>query len=213
MGLPITRSKTLAASGATKVCASQTPLAGGNLLINGTAATGGVATLDTQRRVLFTFAADESARTFVVYGTNQSGSAIQETVTGNASTTYTNLDFLTVTRISIDAASAGAITVGTNGVGSGPWQSGNTFVPSVNINLQCVVTGTVNYTIQGTNMDVNNLPSGVAYPPVFNHEILAAQTASAQASWTDSVTMFRWLINSGPGTLQVTYDQAGISGP
>lgn len=215
MGLPITRSKALAvAATANGISLSQTPLAGGNLTITGALASGGVANLTSQRRVLFTFAGNEAARTFVVYGTNQSGAPIQETVAGTApGTTYTNQDFLTVTRISVDAATAGALTVGTNGVGSGTWQSANSFVSPVNVNMQCIVTGTVNYTIQGTNMDVNNLPSGTDYPLVFNHPILAAQTASAQGSWTDTLSFFRILINSGTGTVQMTYAQAGISGP
>ena len=39
-------SKTLASASTTAICASQTPLAGGNMTINGGSASGGVATLE-----------------------------------------------------------------------------------------------------------------------------------------------------------------------
>lgn len=213
MGVPITRTKALTAASVNNISLSQTPLAGGNLLINGAAASGGIATLDTQRRVLFTFAADESARTFVVYGTNQSGAPIQETVAGTNTTAVTTLDFKTVTRISVDAATAGALTVGTNGVGSGSWQSINTFVTPINVNIQCIVAGTVNFTVQGTAMDPNNLPSGQVAPATTDITALAAKAASTTASITDAYAFFRMVINSGTGSVQYTYDQAGVAGP
>lgn len=213
MGVPITRTKALTvAADDDGISTSQTPLAGGNLTITGALATAGVANLTSQRRVLFTFAADESARTFVVYGTNQSGASIQETVAGTAAgTTYTNLDFLIVTRISIDAASAGAIKVGTNGIGSGSWQSVNAFITPPNIGVQFVLTGTANWTLQGTNMDPNNLPSGVTYPPTFDHPTLAALSANTQGTWNDAISFFRITINSGTGSVQMTYVQSGLA--
>lgn len=213
MGVPITRTKALTvAADDDGISTSQSPLAGGNLTITGALATAGVANLTSQRRVLFTFAADESARTFVVYGTNQSGASIQETVAGTtAGTTYTNLDFLTVTRISIDAASAGAIKVGTNGIGSGSWQSVNSFITPPNIGVQFVLTGTANWTLQGTNMDPNSLPSGVTYPPTFDHPTLTGLSANTQGTWNDAISFFRTTINSGTGSVQMTYVQSGLA--
>lgn len=215
MGLSITRSKALAvAASANGIALSQTPLAGGNLTINGALASGGVASLTSQRRVLFTFAGNEAARTFVVYGTKQGGAAIQETVAGTApGTVQTNLDFLTVTRISVDAATAGALTVGTNGVGSTEWQSVDTFVTPPNIGMQFVLSGTANWTVQGTNMDPNNLPSGVGYAAPFDHPTLTGLSANTQGTWNDAIAFFRFTINSGTGTVQMTYNQAGLSSP
>lgn len=212
MGLPITRTKALAvAASANGISLSQTPGAAGNLTITGSLASGGVASLTSQRRVLFTFAGNEAARTFVVYGTKQGGATIQETVAGTApGTVATNLDFLTVTRISVDAATAGALTVGTNGVGSTDWQSVNAMVTPPNIGVQFVVTGTANFTLQGTNMDPNNLPSGVSYPATFDHPTLAALTANAQGTWNDAISFFRVTINSGTGSVQTTYVQSGL---
>ena len=84
----VTITKVLAAASVNDICLSQTPVGAGNLTINGADAAGGVATQDTQRRVLFTFAADESARTFGVYGTLQNGTAFAENVTGHEPTTF-----------------------------------------------------------------------------------------------------------------------------
>jgi hypothetical protein len=122
----------LATSDDDGVCASQTPGGAGNLTINGALATGGVATLTsascTQRRVLISTGADETARTFTVYGTRAADSKssgpvdIQEAVTGvNNSTVETLQDFATVTRVAVDGATAGAIKVGTSGRASTPW--------------------------------------------------------------------------------------------
>ena len=94
---------------------SSTPAAGGvqDLAIDGAFAAAGVATMDFRRQVFFTFAADESARTFVVFGTNSKGHQIIEAVAGAAATAQTINAFTTVTKIQIDGDSAGAIEVGT----------------------------------------------------------------------------------------------------
>jgi len=208
MGNVITRSKALTAASANCICASQTPGAAGNMLINGAAATSGVATLDSARRVLFTFAADESGHNFVVYGTNSGGNAIQEAVAGTtAGTVATNLDFKTVTRISISAQATGAITVGTNTVGSMAWQSVDLMRQPINIGFQVVVAGTVNYTVEYTQQDVNALAVG-AFPTVFATSI-ASKTDAEVGTFTTPIAYFRVTINSGTGTVTLTYEQAG----
>lgn len=211
MGLPITRSKALTAASANAISLSQTPLAAGNLLINGASASGGVATLDTQRRVLLTFAANETGHTFVVYGTSQSGSPIQETVLGTtAGTVATNQDFLTVTQISISAAATGAITVGTNGVGSSSWQSVNSFITPPNIGINLILSGAANFTVETTAYDVNNLPSGVLFPTPFADPSFTGLSANYAGTINDACQMFRVTINSGTGVVTMTYDQAGL---
>ena len=111
----------LAAAAANNICLSQTPTAG-NLTINGALATSGVATMDNPRRVLITTGADESSRTFTIYGTNWSGNTISETMTGPVTTTGQSvLDYKTVTRIAISGNAAAALTVGTSGVGGSQW--------------------------------------------------------------------------------------------
>ena len=209
MGIIITRTKALTAASDNCISVSQTPAGAGNLTITGTAATAGVATLDTQRRVILTFAADETGHTFVVYGTRQGGASIQETVAGAGIGIYaTNQNFLTVTCVSISAAATGAIKVGTNGVGSMDWQSVDLMRQPINLGFQVVPTGTVNYTIEATNADIQNLAVG-AGATAFNHVTVAAQTVSQSAAFTDPISYFRLLINSGTGSCTLTYSQAG----
>lgn len=121
---------------ADSICASQTPSGSGALTINGALATtngvagaggtgGAVAALvrfATPVRVYITCAGDNSGRTFTVTGTLQGvgtfgpGIVVSETVTGaNANTVATDAVFSSVTGVSIDGASTGAVTVGHSG--------------------------------------------------------------------------------------------------
>lgn len=208
----VSKALTVAAD-ADGISVSQQPLAGGNLSITGALASGGVANLTSQRQVLFTFASDETGRTFVVYGTDEQGVAIQETVAGSATTAVTLLNFLTVTRISVDAATAGALTVGTNGVGASPWQIPNWHISPVNIGFGCIVAGTVNFTVQYTMQDPSGTyPNGTAIPTPFDMTDLAAKATNTAANWIAPIAAWRVKINSGTGSVTVAALQAGIAG-
>lgn len=103
------------AADADGVCQSQTPAAGGvqNLTINGALSSGGVATFVAARFITITSAGADSGRTFTVTGTDVTGVAQTETITGPATATVTGTKyFRTVTQVSVDANTAGAITVG-----------------------------------------------------------------------------------------------------
>lgn len=107
------------------ISASQTPNAGGiqELTITGAMASGGIATLQgTPRQVLLTFAGDESARTFVVTGTDLKGNSIIEAVAGGGiGTVKTVRAFVTVTSIKVDDDTAGAVQAGTDTVVFSNW--------------------------------------------------------------------------------------------
>jgi hypothetical protein len=199
----------LAAASANAICLSQTPLAGGALLINGALATGGVATLDVARRVLITSAANDSARTFVVTGTDYFGNVISETVTpGPNPSVFTTLDFKTVTSITVDAATAGAITVGTNGVASSqPIPLDIHGRPDVS--LQVAVTGTVNYTLS-QSLD-NPWTVDETRWLWINHPDanLVSATASRQGNYAYVPAMTRITLNSGTGSVRYTVIQSG----
>lgn len=96
------------------VCQSQTPAAGGvqTLTINGAQASGGVATFTAGRLITIASASDDSARTFTVTGTDVNGAAQVETIAGPATTVTGTLYFRTVTQVTVDDNTAGAITVG-----------------------------------------------------------------------------------------------------
>jgi hypothetical protein len=99
------------------VCKNQMPAASGeqSLTINGTYASGGVATMDVVRHIIITSTADDSARTFTVVGTSMYGDYIEEIFTGpNATTTKGVKQFKTVTSVTVDDDVAGRITVGTD---------------------------------------------------------------------------------------------------
>src|ERR1700732_3622707 len=91
-------------------------------------------TLDIQRRIAFTCAANESANTFTIVGTNQAGNTIMDSVTGpNASTTQSNLDFKTLVSITPLNQTGGTVSIGTNSTGASLWQIVNTHVSPANI--------------------------------------------------------------------------------
>ena len=120
----LTNTVTMAVADADGICQSQTPAAGGvqNLTINGTLASGGVATLDVPRHVSITSAGNNSARTFTITGTDRYGNAITETIGGpNATTVAGAKNFATVTQVTVDDNTTGAVTVGSADEAEGPW--------------------------------------------------------------------------------------------
>lgn len=221
MPRPVRLTKSLAAASANAVCLSQTPLAAGNLTLNGALSSGSpaIATLDTPRRVLFTFAGDESGRTFVVYGFNAvGGGAIQETVLGTTpGTVATSQDFGVITRISVDAATAGALTVGTNGVGSTPWQLIDNYLDPTSLRISIDVTGTINYTLQFTDDDIMGTNVGLNFVPgvptkIWDDATIVNKTDDQAAAVTQPYGAWRITVNSGDGSLRIVGTQAGVGG-
>lgn len=220
MGQPIVFSQTLAAASANNISASQSP-GSGAILINGSAATGGVATLDTQRRVLITLGASDAGITFTVTGTNQSGAPISDTFAGGAVTAQSNQDFKTVTGVTHTGSVASTITIGTNGVGSSPWQIVNWNATPENIGVFVELrSGAANWTIQYTFDDPNILPgtgglnaAGLAYSFPLNLSTMTAQTGSLDAAFTTPFLAFRLTTNSGTGTLVCRALQSGLGSP
>ena len=95
------------------VCASQPPSGAGNLTINGALADSGAVTFDQPRQITVTGGSDESGKTFTVTGTDETGTAASEVITGPNATTVTSTGyFATISQIAVSAATAGAITVG-----------------------------------------------------------------------------------------------------
>lgn len=203
----------LAAASANAIALAQTPGGTGVFTLNGALVSGGVATLDKPRRVLVTTAADESAKTITIVGTDWNGNRISETMTGpNATTGYTNYDFATVTSITMSAAAAGNITVGTNGIASSrpirldPWADAQ-------VALAINVTGTVNYTVQQTLDDPNSETNPTAYQSMvwIDHAdtALVGATTSKQGNYGYAPSWCRVVLNSGSGSLTLRANQSG----
>lgn len=167
MANPNTTILQLATASANNISTSQTPGGAGNLTITGSAASGGVATLDVARRVLISTAGNDSGRTFTIFGTDRNGNVQSEAITGIPNTTSgaTVRDFLTVTRISVDAATAGAVTAGTNSIGSSPWVEDNYLAEYWALAGACTGPAGTTYTIELTFDDVDKIGTSLVVSP------------------------------------------------
>ena len=210
-----TASIVLAAASATAVCAAQTPTAAAGFTINGGSASGGVATLDAARRILFTTAGAEAGKIAVVTGTDRNRNVQKESVTlVTTSTVATKMDFLTVTSISISSNAAGNISVGTNGVASTRWLVLSAFGDSP-VGVAVTLGGaTANVSVEGTLDDfdaaqVMARPDAAAatqaannillfVPPVpFGLTGLTTLTADTLGSTAIPLRAIRLTVNSG----------------
>jgi hypothetical protein len=135
--------------------------------------------------VLFTPSGSEGGNgtIWTVYGTNRTGNPISEAVNGvNSPTTVSTLnDFATVTRIAVNKAQLGAVTVGTSGIASSPWFVVNRHITPINLGVVVTVTGTVNFSVEYTYDDPNGPFTDVA-PTVFTQAAMAAKTANTDAA-------------------------------
>ena len=212
--LPIVVTKSLVAASANNIALSQTPTSGTAITLNGSTVTSGVATLDTQRRVLVTYGSEGSARTILFTGTNVYGVVIRETVaipSGGGGTVATVQDFLTVTSaLPGGGGFTAAITIGTNTVGSTSWISASGFMTPGQVQFQVIPTGTVNYTVEWTNQRVN--PIGLMpaeIPTPFPVVALQAQTIVGMGATEQAVWWWRGTVNSGTGSIEVIGMQSG----
>ncbi len=221
MGQPVVFTRTLAAASANNISASQSPAAGA-ILINGSAATGGVATLDVQRRVIITSGGDDSAVTFTVTGTNQAGNPISDKFLGaNAGAAQSNLDFLKVTKVTQSSAIASTITIGTNTVGSSLWQITNWNVDPEAIGFVVELrSGAATFTVEYTFDDPNILPgtgglnaAGLAYPLARSLATVTNAVATVDAAFTTPVLAYRLTTTVGTGTLVFRGLQMGLGSP
>lgn len=207
----------LAAASANNIALSQTTSGAANLTINGSLASGGVATLDTPRHVLITNIGNDSGVTFTVYGTWFNGQSISETLQGTSgSTVATTLDFATVTRIAASGStSVSGVTVGTNGVAGSRWMRLDDFAPA-QVSVQVDVSGTVNYTVQTTLDDPNDPISPVAVGSVTwlssldSNVVSKAVAASSYFAYAPKYA--RIVLNSGTGSASATFLQSS-NGP
>ncbi len=210
---PIQVTKTLVAGAVGAVSASQTP-ASTTVLVNGTLASGGIATFATQQLVGVTSAANIAARVFTINGVDGAGNVISDTVTGvNANTVNSVQNFKTVTSITVDAGTGAAMTVDTVTIGASNPILLDQHVSPFAIGLFVVVSGTVNYTVQYTGDNVYPQPatnlSGVTWT---DHPSLTAQTATKDSNVAYPAGAVRIKVNSGTGTVTFIVRQAGVWG-
>lgn len=199
----------LAAAAASSIALSQSLSAAGPLILNGTLASGGVATLDKPRRITITSAGNDTGSTWTVVGTNWAGNIITETIAGSNILVTSVLDYLTVTSISLSAASASTVTAGTSGTADSPWVRFDEWADAAAA-LQFTVTGTVNYTFQYTWDDPNDPVNSVAPASMtWDSSIspVVGATASTSAALSVSPLWGRILLNSGTGSVKGVFTQ------
>ncbi len=196
------------------ISASQTPGAAGDLLINGASASGGTVTFATARRVIVTSAGNDLGRTFTIYGTSENGTPLTEAITGASGGAASTVgDFKTVTRISVDAATAGAVTAGTSSIGSTEWKMPAINVAPFNLRIECSVTGAAVYSLEYTMDDVASPASWYHGPADVVRVRPTAVTAAAGAStfvFDSPIRAWRITTASGVGTVTAEAIQAGL---
>ncbi len=167
------------------IAASQSVGSATTMTINGALASSGSVTLNVSKFVSITSAGNDSSRTFTVVGTDSTGSAQTEVITGaNTKTALGNLDFKTITSITTNGATAGAVTAGVVGKSSidsiflspympinDPQQRKTFYKMSLYIDPEGSFTTTSKIILD------QNLPS-VVQPPVISPIIQLSGTAS-----------------------------------
>lgn len=131
----------------------------------------------TARQVTITSGgSSESGKTFVITGTDITGSPQTETLAGPgaAATVTSTAYFLTVTSVTVSAETTGLITIGMSNTATSPWVRFDDFAPS-NISIQCSVTGSVQYTVQSTLDDPND-----PITPVANSALVWVNTSDTE---------------------------------
>jgi hypothetical protein len=206
----VTQSRTLAAAAVAAIAAAQTTAGAGNLLINGSLAAAGVATLAAQQILGITSAGNLSAINFTVTGTDDQGRTISQVIAGpNVGTVQTTLNYRTVTQIAVSAAVGTNVTVDTVQVGASTEVPLDLYISVFNVNLVVEVTGTINYTVQYTFDDV----FGGAPGPFnwINFSTMTNQAASQNGTLIGPTRAVRIVTNSGSGTAKFIVVQTGLT--
>lgn len=187
------------------------PGAGGSIAMDGDLVSGSTATLDADQKVSITSVASEVARTFTITGTDLYGRAQSEGVTGGGAgaTVETAGYYKTVTDVSVDDATTGAITVGSGSAGATQtipvdWRE-NDFNASLAVVLSSAATMT--YTVEHTIDDVQNTSVSPAW---FDTANLTGLSATALSNVTFPIRAVRLNITAfTDGTATLTILQAG----
>jgi hypothetical protein len=229
---PIYLTRALVAAVANGIALDQNLAAAGDMVLAGSLVAGGVAILGAQRKVILTAGAGDnaSATTFTIYGTDDQGHQIHESLAGpNSGVTdpvQSVLDYATVTRIAASQAFGAGVTVsaGTNGVGASVPVPLDQMIPQFNVMIATVLrSGAANWTVQYTfdnvfdAYDFSNtnifLPGYVAGHPErikwWDDADITAASADAKGSLVNPVKAVRLVTNSGTGSVEMAVIQQG----
>lgn len=185
------------------IAESQTPAAGGAQALTLTAST---ITYSQPCHILITSAADDAARTFTVTGTDRYGEAQTEAIAGANGAAEGAKNFATVTGVSVDDDTAGAVIVGNADALESAWVVLDNKQSDTNVGLSVELsTGAdFTYSVQFTLDNVFDVGEAAATP--FAHASVASETTSQAGSFTIPVFAIRVAISSyvaGTATLNV----------
>lgn len=213
---------------ATGIATAQAVSAAGPLTINGSLASGGVATMDVARRIIIASSGADSAKTFTVTGTDRNNNPQSEVITGVATPTPVQsvLDYKTVTSIVASAATAGNISAGTNGVGSSDWvvddfMRRHYWALAGGISSPSGTTYTLEHTYDDPNKIGTSLvispqqfsinPASFVPPHVWGYAGIVGASGDNQFRYADQpIFAHRVTINSGTGQVVMQSIQGGI---
>ena len=102
------------------------------------------------------------------------------------------------------------IIVTQTGAGSSKVIPFDLFRNPFNVGIGCVVSGTVNYTVQHS-FDDPQFPASMTWFP-HDDALLVAATTNQNSNYAYPVQATRVTVNSGTGSVTVTYIQAGLLG-
>lgn len=194
------------AAAATAVSASASPGAGA-IVIDGTLATAGLATMGAAQLITLVSGGDDTGITFTITGTDSDGRAQTEALVGVSAGTKTSTKyFKTVSSV----AHTGSVAT-TLSVGCAIDSVSNTVRPTMNtspiaIGIGAVlVSGTMTYKVQHSYQD-----GASSHPTLWFDNAAGAKTASSEATYAAPVATIRILASaSSSGVLSANIVQAG----
>lgn len=205
----------LAAASANNIALAQAPTPG-NLVLNGTLVSGGVATLDTPRTVLITTTDNESTNKFTLQGTDWAGSPITETIVGPNNTTGASvLAYKTITKILNSGNVTANVTVGTTTTAYSPWirfdsWANQPIMKAIVVSATPLVANfTVQFSMDDPNALVNSVDPGNMTWFSDSDTNFVAKAVSAYGVTTSIPNWMRVFLNSGNGTATGTFSQTG----
>lgn len=193
-----TQTLTISAAVANAVCAEQSPEGAGAMLVNGANTSGGVYTAPTNPRYLnIVTAADEHAVTFTITGTDRNGNPMVYSTVGasSATTTIYPVSFQTITSVTVNAATTGAITIGFAAQGSTGWiPLDRHSSPTIGIGVELSTSANLTFTMQSTydDVQVKGFQEWDAYPIA---SAVVTGTASAAHTITHVARAIRFVVN------------------
>ena len=197
---------TTSAASAVSICASQSPAAGA-ILINGSLATAGVATVAAAQLITLVSGGNDTGITFTISGTDSDGRAQTEAVTGASGGTATSTKyFKTVTGIAHTGSVATTLTSGNTIDAVSNTMRPNLSVPFCQIGMGVrLVSGTATYKVQHSYQD-----GTTAHPTVWFDNTAGAKTASSEATYSTPVATIRILLSaSSSAVISANVIQAG----